>query len=303
MAEEGEVTEELLDAEADAGADAETEASARAMNWVPLEEFKGKPEHWKPAKEFIEFSQTLNPILRQNNKELLRKNAELAQQLQSVSAKQVEQDKILRALETAASADAETSLESRAESLRAKLKDANAEQDFEAVTALQEELLEIKVEQKELKNKPKAGSDNRQTNNDGMTAAQRTEFADWKEANPWVEDPVMAAAATAIGEQIIREALTAGQPIPKGRSHLDEVTKRMDNKFNVSKTPKGDKVGSSSTSGSSGSSSAAGSEYAKLPADAKRICESQSKKFVGEGKRFTKLADWQREFAKAYNED
>ena len=60
----------------------EIETEARSQGWVPQEEFKGNPDHWRDAPEFVEFGRKLNPILRKTNDELKREIAAVKQQFE-----------------------------------------------------------------------------------------------------------------------------------------------------------------------------------------------------------------------------
>jgi hypothetical protein len=41
------------------------EPAARSQGWVPKEEWKGKPEHWVPAKDFVQNGPKINSLLRE----------------------------------------------------------------------------------------------------------------------------------------------------------------------------------------------------------------------------------------------
>lgn len=83
--------ETVVEAEETAGAeeapvrDYEKEAKEH-WNWVPKEEYRGDPERWKPAKEFIEDGERILPLVRAREKklreELTRKDAEFQERLE-----------------------------------------------------------------------------------------------------------------------------------------------------------------------------------------------------------------------------
>ena len=43
---------------------------ATSMGWVPQDKFKGDPDKWIPADEFVDFGSKALPILQHNNKRL-----------------------------------------------------------------------------------------------------------------------------------------------------------------------------------------------------------------------------------------
>ena len=46
------------------------EEKARGMGWMPLEEFKGNPDRWRPADEFVQRGENYVPILKDRVKKL-----------------------------------------------------------------------------------------------------------------------------------------------------------------------------------------------------------------------------------------
>jgi hypothetical protein len=287
----------------DAGGELDFVAKASELGWVPQEDWHGKPELWKPAQEYVEFAESYLPVLKQNNKALMQKIHERDVSVQSLQQKVDEQSRILKVLAEESADTKASQTEDQISTLRAQLVEANREGDHELIAGIQEKLMDLKLE---LKNKPVAPvidptkPDSKQPK---MSAEDQAIWDGWVADNAWYKDPVYAAAATAIGSVVITEAIAQGDDAPKGRKLLDEITKRMDNKFNLSKRGRSDKVGGGEHTNSSGGSVSSDVGYAKLPADAKAMCEAQAKKFVGPGKRYEKLSDWQKRFAQQYFAD
>lgn len=66
LEQEVEIEEEIeQEVEQEAGP-SEAEQKALKMGWVPKEEFKGDPNNWRPAEEFVERGENMIPILRKN---------------------------------------------------------------------------------------------------------------------------------------------------------------------------------------------------------------------------------------------
>ena len=59
----------------------EVETRARALGWTDKDSFRGDPNKWIPADEFVRRGEEVMPILRQNNKALERKLAEQASEM------------------------------------------------------------------------------------------------------------------------------------------------------------------------------------------------------------------------------
>ena len=53
------------------------EAEAEAYGWVPKEQFKGDPDKWRPAEEFVRRGEEILPIVRKQNEKLNAKVSEL----------------------------------------------------------------------------------------------------------------------------------------------------------------------------------------------------------------------------------
>ena len=51
----------------------QVEKSARTLGWVPLEEFRGDPDRWIEADQFVERGTSQLPILRENIDRLMKK--------------------------------------------------------------------------------------------------------------------------------------------------------------------------------------------------------------------------------------
>lgn len=281
-------------------ANAEAETKARELGWVPEDEFRGDKAKWKPAEEFLDYADHMLPILRENNRKLTQKISAKDQEFAKLQTTVAEQTKILKALEADADTRAEESIEARLAATRAALAEANRDQEFDRVAELQETLTDLKLEQRTAKTSVEKGEQQKAA--PGISAEFAAEFDAWKATNKWVDDPALAAASTAIGNKIIQDAIAAGETPLKGRAFLNEVTKQMDKKFRVSGTPRGDKVDGGGEGTSASSSSSAGSRYSSLPAEARRMCETQAKNKVGEGKPYKTLAAWQKRFAELYNE-
>ncbi|GAA4478326.1 hypothetical protein [Gluconacetobacter asukensis] len=61
--------------------DAEVEAQARRMGWVPRDDFRGDVEKWRPARDFLDRGMTLLPVLQQQYRALDGRYATMQAQL------------------------------------------------------------------------------------------------------------------------------------------------------------------------------------------------------------------------------
>lgn len=60
----------------------ESETEARRLGWVAKEEFKGDPEKWRPAEEFLDRGKRILPIVLRDNEKLQRRIGQLEGRLQ-----------------------------------------------------------------------------------------------------------------------------------------------------------------------------------------------------------------------------
>lgn len=59
----------------------DTESRARAMGWVSKEEFRGPPDNWRDADEFVRRGEEELPIMRERNRDMTRRLADLEAKL------------------------------------------------------------------------------------------------------------------------------------------------------------------------------------------------------------------------------
>lgn len=74
----------------------DTESRARAMGWVPKEDYKGNPDNWRDAGEFVRRGEEILPIVQERNRDLTRKLNELEARL---NQKDVEHQTNLKKIE------------------------------------------------------------------------------------------------------------------------------------------------------------------------------------------------------------
>lgn len=147
-----------------------TEERARKMGWVDRDEFKGDPDKWRPAEEFLERGETVLPILQE-------RLGKLEKDLQSKT------DKLERVSSNLAKfADFHKGTYKRAydkakKDIEARLAAARADGDFEAYDRAVQERLDIEKEEQALA----AEDDSQQV---------VPEFLDFQKANPWYGNDV-----------------------------------------------------------------------------------------------------------------
>jgi protein-tyrosine-phosphatase len=199
-----------------------TQEQALSSGWVPKESFKGDPDKWVDAAEFIRRGELFSKIDHQNReiKELRRTMEALAQHHQNVSEVEYQ-----RALTT----------------LKAQKKAALEEGDADLVIAVDEQLDAVKEMRRNapVVEVPKA-------------EPSPQEFVAWQAQNPWYEsDEDMRDFADAIGFQLHNKGLPPNEVLAKV---TEKVRKNFPAKFTNPRQARPSPVEGSSAKSSSSSS-------------------------------------------------
>jgi hypothetical protein len=250
----------------------ESEVKARRLGWVPKEEFKGNPEQWRDADEFLHRGEEIHGYLK----------ADLDRLHNTLTQRDRELVEIRQTMDEFRKFHNET--ESRAykraiEELKALKISAIEQGDGSKVVEIDDQIDRLKEAQaapKEVKSATPA-----QVNND---------FIDWSVQNKWYgADAELTQLAEDLGEVIKKQ-----KPNLVGKEFLDEVTNRV-KKLSPEKFENPNRqtaaVGSSSD-GRAPSTSGKKKSYENLPAEAKKACD----KFVKEGlltkEQYVKEFEW-----------
>ena len=260
--------------------DDDVEIEARALGWVPSNEFRGKSDKWVDASTYLERGKSIMPILRKNNEKMER-------EIQALRQERINDAKKLETLEQASIAATKAAIERATRELKAQLKEAKTEGDVDRELEITEALEQVKEHER-------ATSTSVQPVSQQLTAEQQRvneEFEQWQSENDWyILDKEKRDFATEYGQSL----LASGQKLTSTQV-LRMVTKKVNDRF--SNPQPIDRVSSSRSRG--GSSSGSGKSYADLDADAKKECDRQAKEFVGTGD-FKTNKDYQEFFAKIY---
>jgi len=266
---------------------------ASKMGWVPLEKFKGDPERWTDAAEFVRRGEDVLPIVRKNNERLTQRldvleneNATTKQLLKAAT-------EALGEFQKYHEEDSKRQYERALEKLKSDKKEALRESDYDAVVEI-DEAMKVLDEQKKSQaaKKPVQQSDHFL---DKPDPTKDPEFIAWNQENSdWYgQDRERTAFATSTAAY-----LRAMEPNLKGKAFLDKVTEEVDRRFGLPDRPtRADRV-EGSRGGASRSTGAKG--YGDLPADAKATCDKFASRLVGEGKAYKTQAEWRKQYVKDY---
>lgn len=275
----------------------EVQAKAASMGWIAPEHYRGDPERFITAEEYIRRGEEVIPIIRANAKKLedkleeaLSKNAALEASLREINANMAEFTKAQR--ETM-----KERLEAQRRELLAERKQAREEGDDTRLDEVEEQLDANRAKRSALdsapegKAAPNAGGDTPPA----PTPEQLARFESWRNQNPWYgRDDDEGAMLTALSYRFAQQALKAGK---QGEAFFAFVDEKM--APHLRRSPAIDKTeggGRGSSNGGGGGSKG----YAALPADARAQCDADERRFVGPNKVFTTQKAWRDHFAAQY---
>ncbi len=286
------MTDEIENGE-DAGTDEQVIAQAKEMGWVPKEEYRGDQKNWRDAGEFVERGEHILPIVQATVKklkaELLTRDSEVASLKKAVESSQV----AIKALQKSYTESTAQQVAQARTELRAQLKAAKEVGDVDAELTILDKMDELKGAVKESKELAVKEGDKREDKQAGLDP----EFIAWNEENDWFGDESDAAnrkrtrALVNIGADLRDDGEKS-----TGRAFMDKCLKILEER--EGKT--GRQV-SKVESGTNGTGQGSGG-FASLPKEARDACHEDNDTFVGPGKLFKTVKEWEAHFYNKYKE-
>lgn len=271
------------------------EADASKMGWIAKDKFKGDPEKFIPAKDYVERGEQLLPLVRAENRQLQSQVGQLQGKLQETNTLLKSAQEAIDALKEANTQIAIDKAKEQKAQLRAALTQARRDDDHEKVAELEERLDEtteaIKAAGKPVEKKPAVVEQQSQD----LDPTTKT----WMAANPWFgTDDERTGLAVGIGKKLRREGSTL-----QGQAFYDAVKEAVDKVMPFDEQPRRRQKteGGGSNGGSNGGGgSNRGQGYGDLPADAKEACERMTARVVGKGRAFANVEAWRKDYAQKY---
>lgn len=257
-------------------------AEAKADGWADKDSWRGSPDLWVDATEFVRRKHTVLPLLRQANGQLNTRLAATEAELTSIKMNMGEFVKYQQEQTIARLAD-------QRKALLAEKRAADEAGDDARVVAIEEQLDENSEARAEAKVAAKAEPAPTQ----GLPPPP-PELTAWQTANPWFgTDDVKTGLAMGLGREAAKMQLS-------GAAYFAHIDKGIAKVFAAPPPAEGKSEGG----GPSGSALPAGGvgKYSSLPADARAQCDADAKRFVGKGKLFETTEAWRENFVKLYSE-
>jgi hypothetical protein len=261
--------------DASPNAPTEAEVEARKMGWSPKEEFRGDPEKWRPAEEWLDRGKRILPIVLKDNERLQRNLDRVKDDLKELR----ESTKEIVEFHTAA---AKREYERGRREIEAKIEAAAANAD--ASTVRQEM---VNLDNLTKQNTPPVKKVETQ-----QQATINPETQDWIDKNQWFNrDRVLAAYAIDVYGNLQRE-----KPGLSETDLLAETTRRTSakfpEKFGINPERDGAAAVATPSGGGNGTRRNAHS-YENLPAEAKAACNKFVKTIPGYTKeKYVADYDW-----------
>lgn len=268
----------------------EAQKQAEQMGWIPPTRFKGDPEKFVDADTYIKRGEEVLPIVREQNRRLHTElDALKATQTQTQAALKAAQTAIDQMEERHTVATQKAVTEAR-ETLVQQLAAASEAGDHQGVALLTDKLTQANAILPEVPVKKEVVVET-------PAFTPPPELVEWNKANPWFgTDKRKTALALAVAQEL-REAGETGN----GVDFYDKVAAEVDKTLGI-QPPRGDKVEGARNGGDGDAAptQGRGKGYNALPSDAKSACDAESRRFVGEGKKYKTIADWRNRYAEIY---
>lgn len=283
----------------DTGGDgrADAERDARAMGWRPESEWDGPKGKWIDATTFIERGEQIMPILRANNKKMREELLTRDKEYNTLKESLATANKAIVALRKGYSESTKREVEIAIADLREQFKQAREAGDVDLELKVKENLDTLTAKAKEIK-EDKEETPEPEDRSKAPSTELSPEFKDWQSKNKWFDNKVnkddmaRTAVLVQIGENLRKDGDTS-----IGISFMDKCMEILEEKEKGYSRPRS-KVESSGNSRGGGGSRA----FDNLPKDAKAICHEDNDTFVGPGKMFKTVKEWEDHYANLYGQ-
>jgi hypothetical protein len=256
------------------------EEKAKGMGHVSQEDWKGDPDKWRPADDFVERGENILKIVQKKNKDLEKKFSELTTDLDiTLKANKREVEEAKKTAFDLATKDYETKLSA----LDKKEVEAFEEGDAEKFTKIKKERSDLKAPVEPVK---VAEPENNPI------------FEDWNKKETWYKSDHQGNDELSTEAEVQASALGKKYPKKPWAEILDMAAKNV-KKLHPEKFENGNRnIAGNVEEGGENNISAAGKSFNSLPASAKEAYQRNKKNFEDKGRKFIS----KEQFVKDWNE-
>ena len=241
----------------------EAEERARLQGWVPKDEFRGDPDKWKTAEDFLEWGEKIVPIQKERTVAL---ESKLDQAIGDIKKLTQTQANLLKLQKTTS----ERAYKKAVRDIQARQRQAVEDRDTATYDALEQE--RESLDEQNTEQAPEQYDENN----------PHPEFTKWTQKNMWYgngdgKDIELTAFANGIADAVANERTDlVGTP-----GFYDEITRRVQKAFPDRFRTKSRPPETEGTGDGEGNDLKLpkGKSYKNLPADAKAACDD----FVTQG--------------------
>lgn len=270
---------------------------ATSLGWAPQEAWRGDPDKWIDADEFLRRGIGIH--------HLREKNTQLETQVKSLAPRVSQLESALRSAQTTIDAleeshadDVAAQVEAARAALREEIAQASRDGDHEALATATDKLTQLNSANKEAGGKDEQDATGSRPKKDDATAPRiHPEVVAWfKENQDYVSDKKRVALLHTVGAEMREAGETS-----IGKEFLDKCAAEVDKYLG-----KSTRNGTSKTEGGNGgggrgnSGGGAGKSYSDLPADAKAACDKQAQRLVGPNRAHKDINSWRKKYAETY---
>ena len=243
----------------------EIEERAKIMGWVPKEDFKGDPERWTSAEDYVERADTIMPIMKATMNKYEKTIESQSGELKANKKDIAELRETMRKLATTNQKVSEHAYNKALETIRKEQEQAITDGDGEKFHRLEkdkDDLMNNKPEPVEVQSPP-------------PDTATNPEYQAWVADNPWYEDnPKLRKYADSV---VYGKAQMTGKT---GRELMDLLVEEVKEMFPEEfENPNRQDAAAVSSGTTQGKTQPEKTGYSSLPADAKQACDD----FVAQG--------------------
>lgn len=268
------------------------EVEARALGWVPEDQFRGDKSRWVNAETFVQRGHDVMPILQANNKVLVTKLADAVSVMTDLRSTVTEQQASIKALTEFQASEVKRQVTVQIAQIRKDIAEARKDGDTESEASLEGMLDEAKTRLTKVEALPKE-------KDEPVGAPQKAVVEPWAQAfveanGDWYgKDKKKSAIFAAECEELFQGGLRGAPLLAKAKENMEafftETVSRVD------KSETGSRPG-----GSGGGGGGGGKTFDSLPSDAKAQVAADAPKMVGPKKPFKDLEAWKKHFVSTY---
>lgn len=268
-------------------------SEAKSLGWAPKEEWRGAPEKWVDADEFLKRGLGIHH-LRDSNKKLESTLSQVTGRLSSMEQALKAANATIQALEESHDEDTKAQVEAARAELREQLADASREGRHEDVAELTDKLTQLNSAEDHREEK---GGKGKKSDDEPAAPQIHPEVKTWFSENP---DFVADKRRVALANVVAAEMRQAGDT-RIGKVFMDAVAEEVEKTLGPVKRGTSKAEGGNGGSGrKGGDENGGGKTYNDLPKEAKEACERMGKRLVGANRAHKDMDSWRKSYAKQY---